>query len=248
MIYVWLIPWGIIQVTSLSSLHKLIHRLRTNTVWMRTTDDIYASVGFIYCELSVALVIFSLIHLITHAHYDRDYDGESWCLGRNLNECPVHSDLVVEGCWWWRWLVWYRWNWWLVISLSRTKMVIKLPFTSWKFTNWPHFYRCAKLTLMYGSFENEALENEDRSTKHPNLENEAPKPRKRSTLDRKRSTQTRKQRPLNLENEAPKTRKRSTQNSKTKHPNLENEAPKTRKRSTLDRKRSTQNSKTKHLN
>ena len=40
-----------------------------------------------------------------------------------------------------------------------------------------------------GSFENEALENEDRSTKHPNLENEAPKTRKRSTLDRKRSTQ-----------------------------------------------------------
>ena len=26
----------------------------------------------------------------------------------------------------------------------------------------------------WGSFENEALENEDRSTKHPNLENEAP--------------------------------------------------------------------------
>ena len=70
----------------------------------------------------------------------------------------------------------------------------------------------------YGSFENEALENEDRSTKHPNLENEAPKTRKRSTLDPKRSTQTRKRRPLNLENEAPKTRKRST----------------------LDRKRSTQ--------
>ena len=37
--------------------------------------------------------------------------------------------------------------------------------------------------------ENEALENEDRSTKHPKLENEAPKSRKR--------------RPLNLENEAP---------------------------------------------
>ena len=36
--------------------------------------------------------------------------------------------------------------------------------------------------------ENEALENEDRSTKHPNLENEAPKSRKRSTY-RKRSTQ-----------------------------------------------------------
>ena len=28
--------------------------------------------------------------------------------------------------------------------------------------------------LSLGSFENEALENEDRSTKHPNLENEAP--------------------------------------------------------------------------
>ena len=55
-----------------------------------------------------------------------------------------------------------------------------------------------------GSFENEALENEDRSTKHPKLENEAPK-----------------------------TRKRSTQISKTKHPKLENEAPKTRKRRPL---------------
>ena len=31
------------------------------------------------------------------------------------------------------------------------------------------------MTCQYrGSFENEALENEDRSTKHPNLENEAP--------------------------------------------------------------------------
>ena len=52
------------------------------------------------------------------------------------------------------------------------------------------------LLVSRGSFENEALENEDRSTKHPNLENEAPK-----------------------------TRKRSTQNSKTKHPKLENEDP-----------------------
>jgi len=63
---------------------------------------------------------------------------------------------------------------------------------------------------MFGSFENEELENEDRSTKHPNLENETFKTRKRSTLDQKRSTQ----------------------NSKTKTP--------TRKRSTLDWKRSTQ--------
>ena len=55
-----------------------------------------------------------------------------------------------------------------------------------------------------GSFENEALENEDRSTKHPNLEKEAPK-----------------------------SRKRSTHNSKTEHPKLENEAPKTRNLSVL---------------
>ena len=55
-----------------------------------------------------------------------------------------------------------------------------------------HLFKSSK----HGSFENEALENEDRSTKHPNLENEDPK-----------------------------SRKRSTQNSKTKTPNLENEAP-----------------------
>ena len=57
-------------------------------------------------------------------------------------------------------------------------------------------------TWSYGSFENEALENEDRSTKHPKLENEAPKSRKRSTLDRKRSTQ-------NSKTKHPKTRHRS---------------------------------------
>ena len=48
-----------------------------------------------------------------------------------------------------------------------------------------------------GSFENEALENEDRITKHPKLENEAPY----------------------IENEDPKI-------SETKHPKLENEDPK----------------------
>ena len=67
---------------------------------------------------------------------------------------------------------------------------------------------------MYGGLENEALENEDRSTKHPNLENEAPKTRKRSTQDSKTKHPK-------LENQAPKTRKRSTQKSKTKHPKLE---------------------------
>ena len=77
------------------------------------------------------------------------------------------------------------------------------------------------INMNAGSFENEALENEDRSTKHPNLENEAPKTRKRRPLDRKRSTLDRKRRPQDLENEAPKTRKRRPLN-------LENEAPKTR--------------------
>jgi len=32
----------------------------------------------------------------------------------------------------------------------------------------------AAMQTSQGSFKNEALENEDRSTKHPNLENEAP--------------------------------------------------------------------------
>ena len=40
-----------------------------------------------------------------------------------------------------------------------------------------------------------------------------------------RSTQISKTKHPKLENEAPKSRKRSTQNSKTKHLNLENEAP-----------------------
>ena len=65
-----------------------------------------------------------------------------------------------------------------------------------------------------GSFENEALDNEDRSTKHPNLENEALKSRNEALKSR---------------NEAPKSRKRSTQISKTKH-------PKTRKRRPLNLK------------
>ena len=47
-----------------------------------------------------------------------------------------------------------------------------------------------------GSFENEALENEDWSTKHPKLENEAP------YLENE-APKTRKRRPLNLENEDP---------------------------------------------
>ena len=61
----------------------------------------------------------------------------------------------------------------------------------------------ANTFILGGSFE-----NEDRSTKHPNLENDAPKTRKRSTLGQKR-------RPLNLENKAPKIRKRSIQKLNT---------------------------------
>ena len=64
-------------------------------------------------------------------------------------------------------------------------------------------FHLAVMDYFSGSFENEALENEDRSTKHPNLENEAPKSRKRSTQ--------------NSKTKHPR--------SKTKHPNLENEAP-----------------------
>ena len=69
-----------------------------------------------------------------------------------------------------------------------------------------------------GSFENEALENEDRSTKHPKLENEAPK-------TRKRSTQISKTKHPNLENEAPYLENEDPKISKTKHPKLENEDP-----------------------
>ena len=67
----------------------------------------------------------------------------------------------------------------------------------------------------------EARSTQNSKTKHPNLENEAPKSRKRSTLDRKRSTQNSKTKHPKLENEDPKI-------SKTKHSNLENEVPKTR--------------------
>ena len=56
------------------------------------------------------------------------------------------------------------------------------------------------------------------------------------TKTKARSTQISKTKHPKLENEAPKSGKRSTQSSKTKHPNLENEAPQTRKRSTQNSK------------
>ena len=63
-----------------------------------------------------------------------------------------------------------------------------------------HVYKLSINPNHEGSFE-----NEDRSTKHPKLENEAPKSRKRSTQ--------------NSKTKHPR--------SKTKHPKLENRAPKT---------------------
>ena len=92
-----------------------------------------------------------------------------------------------------------------------------------------------------GSFENEALENEDRSTKHPNLENEAPKTRKRSTLDRKRSTQ-------NSKTKTPKSQKRSTQNLKTKHPRLKTKHPKLKNEAPFLENEDPKISKTKYSN
>ena len=99
-----------------------------------------------------------------------------------------------------------RAKFWDRLILPQILVVFKSPTTKIEFVDFlkiqAAFWKTNYTTVnylpipIYGSFENEALENEDRSTKHPNLENEAPK-----------------------------TRKRSTQILKTKHPNLENEAP-----------------------
>ena len=68
------------------------------------------------------------------------------------------------------------------------------------------------------------------------------------TKTKARSTQISKTKHPKLENEAPKSGKRSTQSSKTKHPNLENEAPQTRKRSVLYNTRLTRSEKTANTN
>ena len=67
----------------------------------------------------------------------------------------------------------------LPISDQRYVNHFKIPVSSLQ-----EFYVINVLRMwqtLAGSFENEALENEERSMKHPNLENEAPKTRKRST-------------------------------------------------------------------
>ena len=127
------------------------------------------------------------------------------------------------GIWAYQTMEWFPW-----VTTKQRLTIAQLPIPKATFIK-PAVHVCSvcirswlfTCTKLNGSFENEALENEDRSTKHPNLENKAPLDRKRRPLDRKRSTLSRKRRPQNLENEAPKTRKRRPLN-------LENEAPKTR--------------------
>ena len=75
----------------------------------------------------------------------------------------------------------------LVLLGGNGKMVLKwklvLPLFNEKIELYAASLLCVNASYMgvyvhvsiQGSFENEALENEDRSTKHPNLENEAPK-------------------------------------------------------------------------
>ena len=61
--------------------------------------------------------------------------------------------------------------------------------------------------LRVGSFQNKALENEDRSAKHPISKTKHPISKTKHPNSKAKTPQTRKRRPLNLENEAPKTRK-----------------------------------------
>ena len=75
------------------------------------------------------------------------------------------------------------------------------------------------LKTKHSKTKTEARSTQISKTKHPNLENGAPKTRKRSTQTSKTI-------------KAPKSQKWSTQNLKTEHPRLENEAPKPRKWST----------------
>ena len=103
------------------------------------------------------------------------------------------------------WILYYSWDHYIGDEDKEMKKNVLPKFDC--------FSDPATIGPRWGSFE-----NEDRSTKHPDLENEAPKSRKRSTQNSKRSTQNSKTKTPNLENEAPKTRKGSTQK-------LENEDP-----------------------
>ena len=73
----------------------------------------------------------------------------------------------------------------LVMSLTSHALNIMISMLSnrYYFVNFflPNIVVKAPLVID-GSFENEALENEDRSTKHPKLENEAPKTRNHCRL------------------------------------------------------------------
>ena len=88
----------------------------------------------------------------------------------------------------------------LRVTATNSATVIALPeYHPRGVLFWLIFFFCLKLKRKI--FENEALENEERSTKHPNLENEYPKSRKRSIHKLKNEDPQ-------IENEAPKTRKR----------------------------------------
>ena len=61
-----------------------------------------------------------------------------------------------------------------VTSSSSINLKLFGPIVDINYKNPPLKYCLHFYGRIYGSFENEALENEDRSTKHPKLENEAP--------------------------------------------------------------------------
>ena len=113
----------------------------------------------------------------------------------------------------------YPFIWMFVVSLF-----VKL-ITSQVVITYSCWYRTMNYTVICDSFENEALENEEQSTKRPKLENEAPKSRKRSTQNSKTKHPRSKTKHPISKTKTPKSRKRSTLNSETKHSKLENEDP-----------------------
>ena len=64
-----------------------------------------------------------------------------------------------------------------IYSSAFWSLFVVLPFFLALLRNRCYSFHRTKCDFEIGSFENEALENEDRSTKHTNLENEAPKSR-----------------------------------------------------------------------
>ena len=104
---------------------------------------------------------------------DRSYISHNWMRMRTTDRSYNNWSILVTTEWKYTKLIDFYHNWMKIrttgkyssrkIALRSVSNVVLLP--------------CRTL--------NEALENEDRSTKHPNLENEAPKTRKRSTQNLK---------------------------------------------------------------